>query len=119
MKLFRLLLAAAMTVAFAFAGDVSGKWKYSMAGRNGNTIESTLTLKAEGEKLTGTVSGRAGDTAIQDGKVAGDDVSFNVVRNFNGNEMKIAYKGKLEGDALKLNIAMGERNVEATAKRVQ
>ncbi|MFN7919840.1 MAG: hypothetical protein U0Q16_07065 [Bryobacteraceae bacterium] len=119
MKLFRFLLAAAMMVTFAFAGDVSGKWKYSMAGRNGNTVENTLTLKADGDKLTGTVSGRMGDTAIQDGKVSGDEVSFNVVRNFNGNEMKIAYKGKLEGDSLKLNIAMGERNVEATAKRAQ
>ena len=63
--------------------DVTGTWKWTVE-RNGNTIETTLKLKQDGEKLTGTMSGRQGsnDIEIEDGKVAGDAVSFKVTRMF-------------------------------------
>src|SRR3954470_16650888 len=75
--------------------DVTGTWKWSVE-RNGNTIETTLKLKQDGEKLTGTISGRQGnETAIEDGKVKGDDVSFQVTRTFNDNKFVMKYEGKL------------------------
>ncbi len=66
----------------------------------------TMSLKADGDKLTGTVSGRGGDTAISDGKVEGDMVSFAVVREYNGNSMKQIYKGKMEGDTIHFSMTM-------------
>ena len=103
----------------AFAGDVSGKWKYSFTTPNGDSRESSMTLKAEGAKLTGTMEGRGGSVEIQEGKVDGDNISFVVVRNFNGNEVKINYKGALKGEDLKLTMGFGDREMEITAKRVQ
>ncbi len=76
-----------------------------------------MILKADGATLTGTISGRQGETPIQDGKVKGDNISFNVVRKFNDQEFKMEYKGKVKGDELKLDITMGERNFEMTMKR--
>src|SRR3954454_12571183 len=95
-----LLLALSLAV---MAADVSGKWTYEQAGRQGgNPTQVTLTLKAEGGKLTGNVSqpGRNGnmDTAITNGKVDGDKVSFEVVREFNGNQMISKYEGTVAGD---------------------
>ncbi len=53
----------------ATAADATGTWKWSVE-RNGNTFETSLKLKQDGEKLTGTISGRQGnETAIEDGKV--------------------------------------------------
>ncbi len=64
----------------------------------------TMNLKAEGDKLTGTVNGRMGDTPISDGKIDGDNVSFTVVREFNGNQFKQNYKGKLDGDTIHFTV---------------
>jgi len=106
----------AMFAICAFAADVTGTWKGSMETPNG-TRETTLNLKADGDSLTGTISGRQGDTPIQNGKVKGDNISFNVVRNFNGNEVKLEYKGKLKGDELDMDVSAGERNFSLKLKR--
>ena len=121
-----LLLAAVV----AMAADASGKWMFEQQGRGGNTMQVTLTLKVDGAALTGTVSqpGRGGETmetAITDGKVDGNNISFTVKREFNGNSFVITYKGVLDGDTLKLDITRpgrggGEpRTDSVTAKRSQ
>jgi hypothetical protein len=101
---FRLLLLSCALVAAAFAADVTGKWTYEMQGRQGNATTATLNLKADGNTLTGTVSGRGGETEITDGKIDGDNVSFKVVREFNGNKMTMKYTGKVTEDGLKLKV---------------
>ena len=113
----RIAVIGAALTAVSLAADVTGKWVAQVPGRGGQPREQTITLKAEGEKLTGTVSGRQSDTPIQDGKISGDDISFVVVRNFGGNEIRQTYKGKVVGSEIKFTIQTGERSVEATAKR--
>jgi hypothetical protein len=116
-------LAGAIVLAAstaAFAADVTGKWVAQVPGRDGQTREQTFNLKAEGEKLTGTVSGRQGDVAISDGKVKGDEVSFDVTMKFQDREMKMSYTGKLAGEELKLTrkVQGSDRPPqEITAKR--
>lgn len=96
-----LFVTMALCAGMALAADPSGVWKASMPGRDGGTMEMTFTLKAEGEKVTGTMSSRWGDTEISDGKVAGDVVSFKVKREFNGNAMVITYTGTVAGSEIK------------------
>ena len=108
----------------AWAADVDGKWTAQVPGRQGNTQEVTFNFKAEGDKLTGTMSGRQGDTAISDGKITGNDLSFNVVREFNGNSIKLVFKGVLAGDEIKFTRTMeggpgGGAATEFTAKRAK
>ena len=114
------LVIAALTVAWA--ADVSGKWVAQVPGRDGQTRETTFNFKVEGEKLTGTVSGRQGDNQITDGKIKGDDISFTVVNNFNGNEVKLLYKGKVAGDEIKFTRSRDGGNQptqEFTAKKAK
>lgn len=80
--------------------DLTGTWKSSFTNQNGQARETIFKLKAEGEKLTGTVSGRNNDTAIEEGKIKGEEVSFQVTREFNGNKMVIKYTGKVSGDTI-------------------
>lgn len=80
--------------------DLTGTWKSSSTNQNGQARETIFKLKAEGEKVSGTVSGRNNETAIEEGKIKGDEVSFQVTREFNGNKMVIKYTGKVSGDTI-------------------
>jgi hypothetical protein len=112
----KLFVLTALFALCALAADVTGTWKGSMETPNGSR-DVTLNLKADGSALTGTISGRQGDTPIQDGKVSGDNVSFHVVRRFNDQEFKMEYKGKVQGDELNLDVNVGERNFQMKMKR--
>lgn len=126
MKYRILFLAASVIFAgmtLAFASDVSGKWVAQVPGRDGQTRETTITLKAEGEKLTGAVSGRQGDNPIADGKIKGDEISFTVTGGGGGGQQfKFIYKGKVAGDEIKFSRTRegGDQPAqEFTAKRVK
>ena len=109
-------------VAMAWAADISGKWVAQVPGRGGQTRETTFNFKADGAKLTGTVSGMQGDNPISDGKVDGDNISFTVVNSFNGNEVKLLYKGKVAGDEIKFTRTRDggtQPPQEFTAKRAK
>ena len=115
MKIASLLMSAALA-ASAFASDVTGKWVGKMETPNG-TRDSVINLKQDGEKLTGSMPGRNGETPIADGSVKGDDVAFTVVRNFGGEERKINYKGKVAGSEMKLKFEMMGQDREITYKK--
>lgn len=112
---------AGMLAAVAFAADIDGKWKSEFTTPDGQTRTTNFTFKADGDKLTGTASGRQGDTAITEGKISGDEISFVVVRNFRGEERKMQYKGKVSGDEIKLTVTYGPDMPprEMVAKRVK
>ena len=128
------LLAALVTGAILALGvtgvraadKISGTWSWTQQGRGGQggqggnanatPRKTTLTLKADGEKLTGKITqpafgGRGGqggggagaaprETEISDGKVKGDEISFSVKREFNGNAIVTKYSGKVDGDKI-------------------
>jgi hypothetical protein len=129
-----LSIAAAVTCAiFAFSAvaavqaqekkaDPTGTWTWSAQGRQGGTPrQTTLKLKVEGDKLTGTVTtpGRQGaeprSVAIENGKVKGDEISFTVTREFNNNRMTQKYVGKVAGDTIKGKTEF-ERNGEVQSR---
>ena len=108
--------------ALAFAADVSGKWTAQVPGRNGQAAENTFNLKVEGDKVTGTITSPQGEATIADGKVSGDDISFTVSREIQGNAIKIIYKGKVSGDEIKFTRTIEGRDVpptEFTAKKAK
>jgi len=116
----------------AFAADVTGKWTFEQAGRQGGTPRTvTLDLKADGSKLTGTVTGGGGrggggggaptPTEIMNGKVDGNNVSFETKMEYNGNTRVTKYEGTLSGSDLKLKVTRdgqnGPQTTEVTAKK--
>jgi len=85
----------------AWAADVTGKWTAQVPGRGGQTREATFNLKADGNTLTGTVSGPRGEAEISDGKIDGDHISFTQTLEFGGNTVKLIYQGTVSGDEIK------------------
>jgi len=84
------------------AADISGKWTGDMPGRGGDTTPTTFTFKVDGEKLGGSMTGPQGDIPMQEGTVAGNQISFSTTLDFGGNSIKILYKGTLSGDQIKM-----------------
>jgi|HubBroStandDraft_1064217.scaffolds.fasta_scaffold291039_2 hypothetical protein len=120
MKMLKLMLAGCLATMTMMAADATGKWTAEMPGRDGNPQTMTFNLKADGNNLTGSVSGRRGETPISEGKVDGANVTFDVVREFNGNKMTQHYVGTLDGDTIHFSIKMeggqgggGERKLDA------
>ena len=125
-KLFSVTtILLAMTLCL-LAADANGKWAFEQEGRNG-PVQVTLNLKADGGMLSGTLTrpgrdGNAMETAISDGKIDGNNISFSVKREFNGNTFVTTYKGTLDGDSMKIEISMpgrdgNNRTVNVVAKR--
>jgi hypothetical protein len=106
MKMLKLMLAGCLATMTMMAADATGKWTAEMPGRDGNPQTMTFNLKADGNNLTGSVSGRRGETPISEGKVDGANVTFDVVREFNGNKMTQHYVGTLDGDTIHFSIKM-------------
>jgi hypothetical protein len=101
--------------------DVTGTWTWTVKARQGGTDRKfTAKFKVSGDKVTGKVSspGRDGqdrETEIKDGSIKGDELSFSVTREMNGNSMTTKYSGKVTGDTIKGKTEF-ERNGE-TMKR--
>jgi hypothetical protein len=116
----RILLPLLFVLIFtASAADVTGTWKAAIETPNG-PFETTFHFKADGAKLTGSTSNRfQQDAPISEGKIDGDQISFVVVGTFQGNEIRVNYKGKLAGDEIKLTFEVAGRDgaLEMTAKR--
>ena len=120
MAVFAAALVATLPAQAAEAA-VTGKWTAQVPGRDGQARDVTFNFKTDGDKLTGTMSGRQGDVEISDGKVKGDEVSFDVTMTMQGNAMKMTYKGKVAGDEIKFTRHRdgSDRTSEFTAHRAK
>jgi opacity protein-like surface antigen len=116
------LLCLAVAVAFvasALAADITGTWKAAFDTQIG-VQNYTYTFKVEGTKLTGHAKSEYSDVDISEGTIKGDDISFVENFDFQGMPLRIAYKGKISGDEIKLSRNVADlANEEATAKRVK
>jgi hypothetical protein len=130
-KLVYVGMAMLVLAMVALAADaVTGKWVYEQQGRDGTPRPQTIELKAEGATLTGTVSGGMGrggqapePQKITNGKVGGNNVTFEVTREFGGNSMTTKYAGVVSGSEMKLKITRpgfqggDPTTVDVTAKK--
>jgi hypothetical protein len=101
--------------------DPTGTWKCETEFM-GNKRTSTLKLKLDGDKLTGTVANQEGEEAkIEDAKFKDGEATFTVNRERDGNKFTIKYKAKVDGDTVKgtLTIDFGgeERKIDFEGKR--
>jgi hypothetical protein len=107
----RTIAMLAAVTALALGADLTGRWK----GRSESGRDVVLNLRAEGQKLTGTVTVDSGkEREISNGKVEGDAFSFHMPSEYGGTTLVV--KGKLKGDELHLRIeseSFGATNVVA------
>lgn len=123
MKTSITLLAVAILPCFGFAADVTGTWKSEFDSQIGRQ-NYTYTFKQDGTNLTGKanseINGQKHETGLKEGRVDGDAISFVELLNFQENEIRIAYTGKLttNGETIRFTRKVGDfASEEIEAKR--
>lgn len=85
--------------------DVSGTWDLSVESPQG-TMTLTSTFKQDGEKLTGIQSSQMGEMPLE-GTIKGADIAFAIVIDMQGQQITIAYAGKVDGETMSGTIEFG------------
>jgi hypothetical protein len=109
------LLTASVAMAQDSAANVAGTWTLTMTGQRG-TFDQTLKLEQKGDTVTGTMSGRRGDSPVK-GSVKGDTLTFSVTRETPNGTRTMDYKATVTGDSMKGTASNERFSLEFTGKR--
>lgn len=114
-SVFRFVAVMLALTACLLAADLNGKWTGVLKRQNGD-LDTTMILKVDGEKLTGTVTNMYGEEQITEGSVKGDEIAFTIIAG--GGQFKLVYKGKVETDQIRFKVTVGDLGEsELIAKR--
>lgn len=80
--------------------DVAGAWTLTVNPPGGGPITRTLTLKQEGNKITGEITYASGPVPISEGKLNGNELTFVYVIRYSDNELLITARAKIEGNSM-------------------
>ena len=112
-------LMGSIVWAQAARADVSGVWTFSVESAAG-TSTPTVTLKQDGEKLTGHYSSQLMGEAELAGTVKGQVIEFTVSADVQGTRIELRYSGTVEGkDSMKGKLSTEFGDGTFTAKRKQ
>jgi hypothetical protein len=96
---------------------VAGTWTASFDTQIG-VQNYTYVFQVDGGTLTGTAKSQFGETKISEGSVKGDEITFVENLDFQGQALRIVYKGKISGDEIKFTRQVGDvASEELVAKR--
>lgn len=96
MRFPALITALFLSAVSAFAADVSGAWTVNLAQ---GTAEATLTLKQEGDKVTGTYKGPR-NTAPVSGTLSGNDLKLTGTIDAGGQSVTLVFTAKVDADEI-------------------
>jgi len=103
-----------------YSADATGKWKGSLDA-GGETHDLTFDLKARGDTLTGTFSGPMDKPSeIEDGKIQGDTISFWAMAEYQGQPIKLVFKGQALESEIHFTMGLddGSWSTDFVAKKV-
>jgi hypothetical protein len=86
--------------------DVSGIWNLRVESPQG-TANPIITLKQDGEKISGVYEGRLGEARLE-GKINGRSLRFTVSLKFQDQPILVKYTGTVEGDAMQGSVEFGD-----------
>jgi hypothetical protein len=108
---FFVLVAALLSIAQvnSFArpqSSVVGTWDVTIESPQGKR-DAMLVIKQDGGKLTGSMKSQAGERPLDSITLKGNEVTFAMTRNVQGQDMVFTYKGKVEKDSMKGDVDFG------------
>jgi len=110
----KILISTALLLcctAIGFAADINGEWIGNMKGTNGPT-DFLFTFIVNGNTLKGMIGSQGVNQPIVNGKINGDNFSFET--NSNGNP--VSYTGKVLENSLQLTIKQSQTEMTLTRK---
>jgi hypothetical protein len=111
-RILTLAVAALMTSTLAAAVNIAGTWKGTIDTQMG-AMEIAITFQ-EGSEVAGTIETSMVSGKIENGKLDGDHISFELTSEMG----KLTFDGTVAGDEMKLSMTGPSGNKYAlTAKR--
>lgn len=111
MKNTLLALFMMMGVHIVPAADITGRW----SGKVGDNMEIALDLQVDGKRLLGTITTARRTDAIVDGKINGNNFSFNTI-----DDGKLApFKGVIAGERLELTATFQGKEYKGTLTKLK
>ena len=89
----------------AQATDVTGEWAFAVTTDQG-TGNPVITLKQDGEKLTGKYAGQLGNADLT-GTVKGSAIHFTFTLDVQGQQAPVTYDGTVEKNTMKGKMDIG------------
>ncbi len=93
-----LLLLASMPAAALAQTSVAGDWELTINSPQGSRT-APLSLKQDGEKITGMFKSQAGELPVE-GTITGRDLKLAFTINFQGQPLPITMSGTVDGEAI-------------------
>ncbi|MBV8391494.1 MAG: hypothetical protein JO080_16935 [Mucilaginibacter sp.] len=110
-------LVGCFMVCLAAVGGLAGKWKGSLKDQDGNDHQFHLVFNVvDNDKLTGTAQAEGEPLPINEGKITGNDFSFNV-KDPDGNVIPVDGKYIAQGDSVSLNFTENSMKYHVTFLR--
>jgi hypothetical protein len=88
--------------------DVTGNWVLEVMTQAGGTTMPTITLKQDGEKLTGHYSSQTLGEANITGTIKGQQIEFGFSTEVQGFALQVRYTGTVNGNTMTGKISLGE-----------
>lgn len=108
MNSIRRWLLLSLIASPVFAATLTGHWSHRVEV-NGHVREMGLYLTQSGDSVKGYLSARDENEPIQNGKIEGDTLSFEIVRDRFGESSTTNYTGKVERKQILLETAGSTR----------
>jgi len=108
LKAIAFVIALALLVssqAFAQATNVTGEWAFTVTTDQGAGTP-TITLKQDGEKLTGKYVGQLGAADLT-GTVKGNTIHFAFTLDVQGQQAPVTYDGTVEKNTMQGKLDIG------------
>ncbi len=93
--MLKFVLSSILSVALAFAADVSGTWQLTVETNQGSG-SPTVTFEQKGEELTGMFHSQIFGEAKLTGTVKGNVIEFSFIGEAGDEKIKVDYKGTIE-----------------------
>jgi hypothetical protein len=87
--------------------DVAGTWALTVETAGGTGTPS-VTLRQDGETLTGTYSSQVFGEQKVTGTIKGNAITFEFTASLEGNTMKVTYTGTVDAATMKGKVTVGD-----------
>jgi hypothetical protein len=92
------LVLSASTLGGQSKVDVSGAWDLEVQTDAGGTTNPSVTLKQDGQKLTGHYSSATLGEAEVTGSIKGSAITFSLTGNAQGQSVSVTYTGTVDSN---------------------
>lgn len=101
-----LVVIAASVVSLAQGASAVGNWDLTIESPQGKRT-GQIVIKQEGDKLVGVMKSQRGDRPFDSVTVKGNEITFVMTIQAQGQDLVITYKGTIEKDSMKGDADFG------------